>query len=133
MLADYFSFSLTADGTVESLPLLLRDYTPNLDKLPGFLMRLGLQVEWTSEKECFDSFLRELAYFYVPEPLPSAAADDEETSIDEKQLDKAQRWQIEHVLFPCMRRYLAAPKSLLDRDVVQVASLPDLYRVFERC
>lgn len=32
-----------------------------------------------------------------------------------------------------MRRYLAAPKSLLDRDVVQVASLPDLYKVFERC
>jgi len=45
----------------------------------------------------------------------------------------AAKWQVEHVLFPSMRRYLAAPKSLLDRDVVQVASLPDLYRVFERC
>jgi DNA mismatch repair protein MLH1 len=45
----------------------------------------------------------------------------------------SERWQIEHVLFPSMRRYLTAPKSLLDRDVVQVASLPDLYRVFERC
>ena len=47
--------------------------------------------------------------------------------------EKAERWQIEHVLFPAMRKYLAAPQSLLDRDVVQVASLPDLYRVFERC
>jgi DNA mismatch repair protein MLH1 len=47
--------------------------------------------------------------------------------------EKAERWQIEHVLFPTIRKNLLAPKSLLERDVVQVASLPDLYRVFERC
>jgi len=45
----------------------------------------------------------------------------------------AEKWQIQHVLFQAMRRYLAAPKSLLARDVIQVASMPDLYRVFERC
>lgn len=44
MLAEYFSLKLSADGNVESIPLLLRDYTPNLDKLPSFLMRLGPQV-----------------------------------------------------------------------------------------
>jgi len=44
MLAEYFSLNITASGLVESLPLLLRDYTPNLDNLPGFLMRLGPQV-----------------------------------------------------------------------------------------
>lgn len=32
-----------------------------------------------------------------------------------------------------MRKYLVPPKALLDRDVVQIANLPDLYRVFERC
>jgi len=32
-----------------------------------------------------------------------------------------------------MRHYLQPPKTLLDRDVVQVASLHDLYKVFERC
>jgi DNA mismatch repair protein MLH1 len=83
------------------------------------------QVDWTSEKECFETFLRELAYFYVPGPLPPMDEDEEQ--------EKAERWQIEHVLFPCARQYLNAPKSLLDRDVVQVANLPDLYRVFERC
>jgi DNA mismatch repair protein MLH1 len=82
-------------------------------------------VDWTSETECFDAFLRELAYFYMPAPLPVVDED--------KEREKVERWQIEHVLFPCMRRYLAAPKSLLDRDVVQIANLPDLYRVFERC
>jgi len=112
--------------------LLLRDYTPNLDKLPLFLMRLGPQVNWTSEKECFETFLRELAFFYVPEPLipSSSSSSSQNPSSDELASFK---WQIQHALFPAAARYLAAPKSLLDRDVVQVANLPDLYRVFERC
>lgn len=46
MLSEYFSLNISADGMVESLPLLLRDYTPNLDKLPNFLMRLGPQVTY---------------------------------------------------------------------------------------
>jgi DNA mismatch repair protein MLH1 len=44
MLAEYFSLNISETGLVESLPLLLRDYTPNLDNLPNFLMRLGPQV-----------------------------------------------------------------------------------------
>ena len=44
MLEEYFSLGITEDGRLESLPMLLRDYTPNLDKLPLFLMRLGPQV-----------------------------------------------------------------------------------------
>ncbi|GLB39113.1 putative DNA mismatch repair protein Mlh1 C-terminus [Lyophyllum shimeji] len=131
MLAEYFSLRISDAGLVESLPLLLRDYTPDLNNLPSFLMRLGPQVDWTSETECFDTFFRELAYFYRPGatvvPYSSSVLDDE------KAQEKAERWQIQHVLFPAMRRYLSAPKSLLDRDVVQVASLPDLYKVFERC
>lgn len=82
--------------------------------------------------ECFESFLRELAYFYIPGPLPSAITTHQPTDEEQAQ-DKAERWQIQHILFPSMRRYLIAPQSLLDRDVVQVANLPDLYRVFERC
>ncbi|KAK7046661.1 DNA-mis-repair domain-containing protein [Favolaschia claudopus] len=132
MLAEYFSFNLTSGGLIESLPLLLRDYTPNLDKLPSLLMRLGPQVDWTSEMECFETFLRELAYFYVPGPLCSAETDPEADE-DKAQQEKAERWQIQHIVFPSLRRYLAAPKTLLDRDVVQIASLPDLYKVFERC
>ncbi|EED84901.1 predicted protein [Postia placenta Mad-698-R] len=122
MLREYFSLCITSDGLVQSLPMLLRDYTPNLDKLPLFLMRLGPQVDWTSEKECFETFLRELAYFY-----------SEPKSDDDKAEQQAVKWQIQHVLFPAVAKYLVPPKSLLDRDVVQVASLPDLYRVFERC
>ncbi|KAL1752364.1 hypothetical protein FB107DRAFT_220046 [Schizophyllum commune] len=140
MLSDYFAMDITEDGNLESLPLLLRDYTPNLDKLPNFVMRLGPQVDWTSEQGCFESFLRELAYFYVPGPGPFAplgdapkpGADDEEATLGADE-EKAERWQIEHVLFAAMRKYLVPPKALLERDVVQVANLPDLYKIFERC
>ncbi|TFK49460.1 DNA mismatch repair protein MutL [Heliocybe sulcata] len=127
MLQEYFSLGISGDGLVEYLPLLLRGYTPNLDKLPSFLMRLGPQVDWTSEKKCFETFLRELALFYVPGPLIIESTDGDP---DE---EKAERWQVEHVLFPSLRRYLRPPKTLLDQDIVQVANLPDLYRVFERC
>jgi DNA mismatch repair protein MLH1 len=85
--------------------------------------------------------LRELAYFYVPGPgpllVPSPPGnDDKDKDVNVQQQEEAstiEKWQIEHVLFPAMKRYLIAPKSLLTRDVVQIASLPDLYRVFERC
>lgn len=89
------------------------------------------QVDWTSEEECFGTFLRELAFFYVPGP---SVAQSQATGLNQDQdtID-SERWQIQHVLFPAMRKYLATPKRLLERDVVQVANLPDLYRVFERC
>ncbi|KAG2151212.1 histidine kinase-like ATPase [Suillus bovinus] len=131
MLLEYFSLDISETGDVKTLPHLLREYTPNLDKLPMFLMRLGPQVLWESEKECFGSFMRELAYFYSPAPLSvvSMPASDE----DEQAKQKSEAWRVQNILFYAMRKYLAAPKSLLDNDVVQVASLPDLYRVFERC
>lgn len=44
MLDEYFSLKISKNGELESLPLLMGDYTPNLDKLPLFLMRLGPQV-----------------------------------------------------------------------------------------
>lgn len=128
MLSEYFCLTITEDGLVQTLPLILRGYTPNLDKLPLLLMRLGPQVDWTDEERCFESVLRELAYFYVPGPLDGAPA-----TLEDTEESRAEKWQIEHILFPTMRKYLVPPKSLLERDVVQVASLPDLYRVFERC
>ena len=46
MLREYFSLSITTEGMVDSLPVLIPDFTPNLDKLPLFFMRLGPQVSF---------------------------------------------------------------------------------------
>lgn len=44
MLREYFSLGITIEGMVDSLPVIIPDLTPNLDKLPLFFMRLGPQV-----------------------------------------------------------------------------------------
>ncbi|KAI6001571.1 histidine kinase-like ATPase [Pisolithus orientalis] len=125
MLSEYFALDISESGDVLTLPHLLKEYTPDLNKLPTFLMRLGPQVDWKSERECFESFMRELAYFYSPASGVWSG--------DGAGQEKSAAWQTEHILFHALRRFFIAPRSLLDNDVVQVANLPDLYRVFERC
>ncbi|PGH26977.1 hypothetical protein AJ80_01361 [Polytolypa hystricis UAMH7299] len=71
MLDEYFSLRISEDGSILSIPLLLKGYMPSLAKLPRFLLRLGPHVDWTNEEACFRTFLHELAAFYTPEQLPS--------------------------------------------------------------
>ena len=149
MLLEYFNMDVTADGMLKSIPLLVKDYMPSLAKLPRFLLRLGPCVNWQKERECFETFLTELASFYTPEQLPNAPisfpgnegtmmseGDDEHGAGDEEEDIAARREQmaymLEHALFPAFRTRLVATKGLL-KGVVEVANLKGLYRVFERC
>ncbi|PWY84913.1 DNA mismatch repair protein Mlh1 [Aspergillus heteromorphus CBS 117.55] len=153
MLSEYFSLEISPDGTLLSIPLLLKGYLPCLAKLPRFLLRLGPYVDWTSEEDCFRTFLRELAAFYTPEQLPTPASESAvdgtgesgtagpsesqtQTQNEEEEFITQRRAQIarmlEHVVFPALRGRLVATTRLL-RGVVEVADLKGLYRVFERC
>lgn len=147
MLAEYFSFEVSEDGELTTIPLLMKGYTPSMTKLPRLLMRLGPCVNWLEEKACFHTFLRELASFYVPEQLPSQVnergklkeigsgdkKDEESEGIEEIKVRKEEMARVlEHVLFPAFRARLVATKGLLS-GVVEVADLKGLYRVFERC
>ncbi|KAF5007460.1 hypothetical protein FDECE_6222 [Fusarium decemcellulare] len=138
MLLEYFSLEISPAGELVSLPLLIKGYTPPLVKLPGFLLRLGPAVDWTEEKACFESFLRQLATFYVPESLPALPGDPEslrEENVPEELRGRRQhvRHAVEHVLFPAFKARLVATRSLMNNGVLEVASLKGLYRVFERC
>ncbi|KAJ5832366.1 hypothetical protein N7474_000677 [Penicillium riverlandense] len=144
MLDEYFSLEISAEGELRTIPLLLKGYVPSLAKLPRFLLRLGPYVDWTSEEECFRTFLRELAAFYTPEQLPlppsrrdeSGADVDVDQDEDEESFIRTRRAQmarmLEYALFPALRARLVATTGLL-RGVVEVADLKGLYRVFERC
>lgn len=44
MLRDHYSLDINDAGQLVSIPLLLKGYTPNLGKLPSFLLRLGPNV-----------------------------------------------------------------------------------------
>jgi DNA mismatch repair protein MLH1 len=150
MLEDCFSISITEDGLLTGLPLLMKGYIPSMAKLPNFLLRLGPFVNWDEEKPCFHSFLRELSSFYVPEALPPVPTrqstseggdagvevagrsvehdEDPEIAVRRKHLARS----IENVLFPAFKSRLVATKGLL-KGIVEIANLRGLYRVFERC
>ena len=140
MLLEYFSLEVTPEGQLVGIPLLLKDYTPSLAKLPRFLMRLGPCVDWNDEKNCFHTFLSELAAFHVPAQLPaleqgSVGADvEEDTMADNDLAIKEQELArvMEHIIFPAFKARLIATKGLL-KGVVEVANLKGLYKVFERC
>lgn len=157
MLSEYFSLDITDDGLLRGLPLLIKGYMPSLGKLPRFLLRLGPHVDWSDERNCFRTFLRELATWYVPEALPNGkyqsvpkgpeddAMDVEDAQRNGGQADDAhgesedvakRRHEIstalESVLFPAFKARILATKGM-SKGVVEVADLKGLYRVFERC
>lgn len=186
MLKEYFAMEITESGELTSIPLLLKGYMPSLGKLPSFVLRLGpnvirappifpLQgcnmilfspgcmnltyvpkVDWNSELECFDTLLRELALFYIPEVLPksppgsesppaAAVADTNGKDTENSSRSDYSGWDdvavatrrgelkraVEAVIFPAMKKRLIAPKTLLG-SVTEVANLRGLYRIFER-
>jgi DNA mismatch repair protein MLH1 len=142
LLIEYFNMDVTDDGHLNSIPLLVKGYTPSLAKLPQFLLRLGPYVNWESEKECFQSFLRELASFYVPErlPLPPGGVDEgrkgkgravEEDAEIAKRRVKVRK-AVENIIFPACKARLVGTRGLL-KGFTEVANLKGLYRVFERC
>ena len=141
MLQEYFSLEISPAGELLSIPLMLKGYSPPMAKLPRFLLHLGPNVDWTDEKGCFETFLRDLATFYVPEQLPPSpvpSGNDEreiEEDVSAEVMKRRQyvRWAVEHIFFPAFKARLVATRSLMDGGVLEVASLKGLYRVFERC
>ncbi|KAJ3398140.1 DNA mismatch repair protein, partial [Chytridiales sp. JEL 0842] len=103
MLLEYFSIKIDENGFLMSLPVLLREYRPNLDKLPDFLLRMAVEVNWESEKECFEGVCRELGIFYSCE-APFIDEDSLEPlsqeDTNQQKSEMAQyKWTVEHVIF----------------------------------
>ncbi|CAG8519047.1 7645_t:CDS:10 [Paraglomus brasilianum] len=162
MLLEYFSITITEDGQLVTLPLLLKNYVPKMDKLPSFLLRLGTEVNWEVEIECLETISRELGLFYAPEPPDSDEEEDHTDGNDSEPMDimdesedfvatseqgkannntaepiiaikEKYQWQIEHLIFPALKFHFRAPRKLVDSGhVIHIASLPDLYKIFER-
>ncbi|NXE50516.1 MLH1 protein, partial [Casuarius casuarius] len=135
MLKDYFSLEINEEGNLTGLPLLIDNYVPPLEGLPMFILRLATEVNWDEEKECFESLSKELAMFYSIR---------KQYIIDEANLTNSQnedcdsgstwKWTVEHTVYKAFRTHLLPPKHLTeDGNILQLANLPDLYKVFERC
>lgn len=138
MLLEYFNITLEpssnndGDLILKTIPLLLRGYTPPMSKLPALFYKLGTRVDWEDETQCLDQILRELSLFYIPESLPDDLPQDPDDAAEISRLQEETREAVSDILFPAFQKRLIAPKTLTDR-VVEIANLPGLYRVFERC
>ena len=87
-----------------------------------FLIRLATEVNWDSERDCLHDICREIAKFYCWTPPIEGS------------VSEPVRFQLEHALFPALKeQLLPARYSAEDGTFLQVADLPDLYKVFERC
>lgn len=129
MWEEYFSVDIDISDTkapkLRSLPLLVKGYIPSWNKLSLFLFRVITKINWNDEKSCLGGILRQLALFYVPESISGDADDANERK--EKIADC-----LENLLMPIVKRKFLATDNLV-RDVIEIASLPGLYKVFERC
>lgn len=91
-----------------------------MSELPLFVLRLATEVEWNSEKPCFQTICRETARFY--------------SRIDTRAEVGTWMHKVEHILYTAFKESLLPPKKFVhDSTILQIASLPDLYKVFERC
>ncbi|XP_028940391.1 DNA mismatch repair protein Mlh1 isoform X3 [Antrostomus carolinensis] len=138
LIYDFANFGVLrlSEGNLIGLPLLIDNYVPPLEGLPMFILRLATEVNWDEEKECFESLSKELAMFYSLR---------KQYIIDDTNLTNSQnedsdsgsttwKWTVEHVLYKAFRTHLLPPKHFTeDGNILQLANLPDLYKVFERC
>ncbi|KAL8482478.1 hypothetical protein ACS0TY_028597 [Phlomoides rotata] len=156
MLEEYFGIYIDANGNLSRLPIVLDQYTPDMDRVPELVLCLGNDVNWDDEKVCFQTIAAAIGNFYAFHPplLPnpsgeglqfykknaSKTAEDVEEEIEDELFLEAENawsqreWSIQHVLFPSMRLFLKPPISMATNGTfVKIASLEKLYKIFERC
>ncbi|WBW72214.1 MutL family protein Mlh1 [Schizosaccharomyces osmophilus] len=127
MLNEYFSVDISAEGFLSAVPCLSKGYKPFLNRLPLFLKDIAPnRIDWLDERSCLEGVMKALAKLYVPLRLSPENTASEDILYMERIL--------EEFFFPEFRRRLICPKELFEQMAIfQVASLPRLYTVFERC
>ena len=155
MLDDYFSIKIVkredVDGNdefyLETLPMLIENYEPDLIDLPVFIIRLATEVDWKDEKECFDNLSRQIAMFFASknnlfskihsERQLSSQESSSSTSSSSSSFGNKEKpdenWISEHVLHTAFRTMLLLPVDLEKEVFFKLVDLSRLYRVFERC
>jgi DNA mismatch repair protein MLH1 len=129
MLDDYFSIKIVQRNDtiyLETLPILIEDYEPDLFELPIFLLRLATEVDWKIEKDCFESLCNEISLFYSIKN-----SDNDLENNDGNKSKPSKKWIVEHVIYNSFRNFLL-PSSSSEESIHKLVDLHDLYKVFER-
>ena len=82
--------------------------------------------------DCFDILAKDTAAFYSVKEKKGSQPKFDTGQHGGNMVDW--KYMIEHVVYPAVLKTLVPPSACLtDRTLLQLASLPDLYKVFERC
>ena len=126
MFKDYFGMEFEPSGDdliVKTLPMIIQEYTPSKEKLPLLIYRMAKKVNYEDEKQCLEGILKQIALWYVPAKITH----DLDTQIVE--LNNI----LENVIFPILKSKIFLPTNELIPDINEIATLPGLYKIFERC
>ncbi|KAL8059951.1 hypothetical protein ABFX02_03G121000 [Erythranthe guttata] len=77
MLEEYFGIYVDQNGNLSRLPIVLDQYTPDMDRVPELILCLGNDVNWDDEKICFQTIAAAIGNFYAFNPplLPNPSGD----------------------------------------------------------
>ena len=65
MLKEYFAIHIDAEANLVALPSIFNGHLPQLERIPDFIVTLASEVDWDSEKECFQACARVIGEFYA--------------------------------------------------------------------
>jgi DNA mismatch repair protein MLH1 len=133
MLLEYFSIHIDEEGQLIGLPELLPAYTPLPDELPMFLWRLS-SIPWDGEYECFEAIFSEIGLLYCVLPDEMDGDELEPITREERKLGPIGENILVNTFLPAIRHLLITSADYEDIGIVtQLASLEQLYKIFERC
>lgn len=120
MLSDYFSIKIDNDMNLCGMPTIIKGYRPDFRRIFVFINEI-FKVQWTDEKVCLMGISKALAKMYSLENVDS-------TKIKEL------RPLVEHKFMSMFRSKLFQPRrGIIEQKPLTLTSLPQLYKVFERC
>jgi len=116
MLSEYFAITMEGDY-IQSFPILINGYIPDLAELPQFFYNLCVKIDWSgeSEEETFFGIAMQLADFQK-----FASCVDELETLHKLILPSLRNWKPSHAL-----------RS--DSSLTIITSMEKLYKKFERC
>lgn len=114
MMKEYFSIHIDEDsGRLVRLPVVIKGHKPNLSRIDRFIENLANPDIWDDEMVCFRAIITALSQLYKVDDL--SVFSDLDFLIDQLKLIKIPS----HVFS--------------DGDIKELASLSNLYKIFERC
>lgn len=132
LLFEYFSIEINNNREIVGIPELLSDYLPLPEQLPMFLLRLVTEVNWSEEAACFSDIANEISLFYsklATQPLLSSISGDRQQILTSDSQKK-----VETLIIPALKCRFFPPKNLFnEKNLIEVSSLANLYKIFERC